>query len=285
MAAVVPSVFDGISRADLDGFISDLESKFGEATVVQRAASFLQAVQAPALAQAKVDLEAAKLEDGAWVTDNLLLLRAAMSAESDASGVSNRGDAAAQSARGGAGEDDANTRALVPENSTPPIVGRLILHPRAPPVGDRTACRKWIENIPPAALRGGLREAAPKPRGAEVQLTFAGATVTAFDEAIKLALQEFGKVQRFSQEESNSIVENDQSLKRSRQAAAAAVGDATGTKELLNRAMNLAGPGGKASKKRRMAQRVVKSFELAQRVASANLREAQVEPESDDEEE
>eukprot|EP00959_Pyramimonas_sp_CCMP1952_P421827 8837043-Pyramimonas_sp.AAC.1 len=66
MAAVVPSVFDGIARADLDAFISELESKFGEPAVVQRAASFLKKVAAPALAQAKVDLEEAKLEDGAW---------------------------------------------------------------------------------------------------------------------------------------------------------------------------------------------------------------------------
>eukprot|EP00959_Pyramimonas_sp_CCMP1952_P121273 2535915-Pyramimonas_sp.AAC.1 len=43
----------------------------------------------------------------------------------------------------------------------------------------------------------------------------------------------------------------------------------------------MAGEGGRASKKRRMAQMVVRTLDLSQRVAASGLREAKEQPDSD----
>ena len=114
-------------------------------------------------------------------------------------------------------------------------------------------------------------------------MTFAGITHTAFDGAVVPALEELGRVQKLSVSESATIVNNDRELKNSKAAAAAAVGDVSGTKSLVTRALDMAGEGGRASKKRRMAQMVVRTLDLSQRVAASGLREAKEVPESDSE--
>eukprot|EP00959_Pyramimonas_sp_CCMP1952_P070983 1482205-Pyramimonas_sp.AAC.1 len=77
----------------------------------------------------------------------------------------------------------------------------------------------------PATLKGGLKKAIPLPSGREVRMTFLGITNTAFDAAVTPALEELGRVQKFSTAESANIVKNDRELRNSKAAAAAAVGD------------------------------------------------------------
>jgi hypothetical protein len=166
-------------------------------------------------------------------------------------------------------------------------------------MANRSAARRWVvemlENFVKnngTSMRGTLTKVLPlsadsgtitKRLRIEIKNTFEDT----MQQIVVPALRQHGRVQRIVAEEASAQFTHDQQFGLRKAAAAAAVGDVSGTKDLLNKWTTMRGEGGSPRKKRKCVDNMVMLLERSQRVATHKMREmveTEVEERHDDSE-
>ena len=161
-------------------------------------------------------------------------------------------------------------------------------------MADRSAARRGVvemlENFVKnngTSMRGTLTKVLPLSANSgtmtkRLRIEIKDTSEDTMQQIVVPALRQHGRVQRIVAEEAAAQFTHDQQFGLRKAAAAAAVGDVSGTKDLLNKWTTMRGEGGSPRKKRKCVDNMVILLERSQRVATHKMREM-VETEVDSE--
>ena len=152
-------------------------------------------------------------------------------------------------------------------------------------VNNRSAARRWVVEIlenfvkkSGSPMRGTLTKVLPLPADngtltKRLRIEFKNTCEDTMQQIVVPALRQHGRIHRFAADEATAQVSRDQQMVSRKSAAAAAVGDVSGTKDLLHKWTTMRGEGGSQRKKRKCVDNMVNLFERSQRVATHKMRE------------
>ena len=164
---------------------------------------------------------------------------------------------------------------------------------------NRSAARRWVVEIlenfvknSGTPMRGTLTKVLPLPADSgtltkRLRIEIKDTCEDTMQQIVVPALRQHGRIHRFAAEEAAAQVSRDQQMASRKSAAAAAVGDVSGTRDLLHKWTTMRGEGGSQRKKRKCVDNMVNLFERSQRVATHKMREmveTEVEERHDDSE-